>query len=64
MIGILVINSFIYLKIFINVCHKFLKTNTIEKNHKLIFQNNTSIVIITIDYNFEKTYENMCLEQF
>jgi uncharacterized membrane protein len=64
MIGILVINSIIYLKISISVCHKYFIKKILEKNPKLIFRKSIAIIINTFDYNFEKTYENMCLEQF
>jgi len=60
MTKILVINSIIY---FTNVCHKYIFFK-FEKNHKLLFQKNTAMIIIIVHYNFEKAYENMWLEQF
>jgi hypothetical protein len=39
----------------------FSKKNS-KKNHKLIFQENITTIIITSDYNFEETSENMSPE--
>jgi hypothetical protein len=53
-------NVLLYKEIF--CCKYSFFKKTFEKNHKLIFQENITTIIITSDYNFEETFENMSPE--
>jgi hypothetical protein len=50
-------NSFLFFKE--NILSQLFFLEPFKKYHKLIFQESITTVIITIDYNFEETFENI-----